>query len=611
LSDHQRDLVRTVRESAATLLALIDDILDFSKIEAGRLEIELAPVSVVDLVEGLCNSLAPVATRRGVQLRSFISPDVPDQVMTDDVRLRQIIYNLVGNAIKFSSGRPEQRGHVSIRVELAEREALLLSFRITDDGIGMKPETVRALFTPFTQAEVATTRLFGGTGLGLAICKRLVDLLKGEIAVASEPGKGSVFTVQLPLAAAPPLPKQAKFDLVGVICIVVLGDSFAAEDLAIYLRHAGAAVAIAKDKQDAVARLPAAQACVVIHDVGEQGVTVATLNSIFGKAENIRHLLIARGLRRLTRINAPNVVTIDGSALRRQALLRAVAVAAGRASPEVFRDPGWQDDFETATAAPSVTEARALGKLLLIAEDDEISQKVILQQLALLGYAAEVANNGVEALRMWRAGSYALLLTDLHMPELDGYTLAQTIRQEEGGQRRMPIMALTANALRGDASRAQVAGMDEYLTKPVQLKFLRAALEKWLPGSSRQDPPANLANKASGNAGPEVNVEVLRGLIGKEEEVVRSFLAEYLQLARRLAGELRDASRAKDARRVAAIAHKLKSSSRSIGAIVLGDLCAELENAGKAENVWDIVKAIGPFDAAMDSVEFWIEKYLG
>jgi len=485
LSAHQTELVNTIRESATALLGIIDDILDFSKIEAGRLEIEQIPVSVPDIVEGLCNSLIPVAAAKGVALNLFISPEIPERLLSDDLRLRQLLYNLVGNAIKFSSGNPERPGEVSVRVEPHADTPFRLSFRIADNGIGIKPETLKNLFTPFTQAEVATTRRFGGTGLGLAICQRLVDLMEGEIHAESTFSEGSVFTVILPFEIPAEQPQPAAISLQQLNCILVNAPRLHAEDLQAYLAHAGAQIDIVEDTE-AAARLAAERGglVVVIQYAGRQqlGNTAA-----FEALTEVRHLWITQGRRRRPRVEKSNIVTLDGDALRRNALLRAVAVAAGRASPEIFHDHN-EDDFsrEVAVTPPTVAEARAKDQLILIAEDDNLNQRVILQQLRLLGYAGEVAENGVEALHLWREGNYALLLTDLHMPEMDGYSLAQTIRQEERGEHRLPIIALTANALRGEANRAKAAGIDTYLTKPVPLKNLRTTLEQWLPQPGRR-----------------------------------------------------------------------------------------------------------------------------
>jgi len=611
LSTHQADLVRTVRESANSLLGIIDDILDFSKIEAGRLEIEQTPVCVADLVEGLCNSLLPVAAHRGVDLALFVSPQIPEQVLSDDVRLRQVLYNLVGNAIKFSTGRPGKRGQVSVRVIVASTAPLRLTLRVADNGIGMAPETMKDLFTPFTQAEVSTTRRFGGTGLGLAICKRLVDLLHGEIMVESTLGIGSTFTVTMPFEVPSRQPVRSLPGLSGLDCILVDGPSINANDLRAYLEYAGARVHLAADSAEAaqIAALFAVPVVVIRATATLERSASTAPPAAFAQVSNARHLIITRGRRRRARVEG-HTVTLDGDALRRLALLRAVAVAAGRASPEIFHEKSEEFLPSEGVTPPTIAEARTRGQLILVAEDDAINQKVILKQLALLGYAAEIAGDGAEALRLWHEGRYALLLTDLHMPEMDGYTLAETIRREEAGRSRMPILALTANALRGEANRARAAGMDEYLTKPVLLTTLRAALEKWLP---RFDEPASAAVSPE-EAGPlsahAVDIAILKGLVGNDADTIHELLKGYLVSARRLAEEIHAALAAGDTRHVGAAAHKLKSSSRSVGALALGDLCAELENLGKTGDKSAIANGMLAFESALAKVEAEIAGFL-
>lgn len=609
LSDHQSDLVNTIRESASTLLALIDDILDFSKIEAGRLELERRPISIGDLIEGLCNSLIPIASGKGVDLDLFVSPDVPEYVLADDVRLRQVIYNLVGNAIKFSAGRAEKRGQVYIRAEVVSPSPPILAFKIQDNGIGMSAEALKQLFTPFTQAEVSTTRIFGGTGLGLAICKRLVSLMEGNIEVASEPGVGTVFTVRLPLGLAPDQPERQRPSLAGARCIVIDNGTLNVGDLRAYLEHAGASVQVVGSPDAAIQAAGDLAGIVVVHGAVRDEFSVEGLHVTFAAAPNVRHLIIMRGRRRRARIQSPEVVILDGDALRRDILLRAVAVAAGLASPEIEQEMPAKSLLDE-HAPPSIVEARAAGQLILVAEDDATNQKVILQQLRLLGYAAEVAANGKEALHLWRAGRYALLLTDLHMPEMDGYTLASQIRYEEAGGRRMPIIALTANALRGEAHSAHMAGMDEYLTKPVKLDQLRSTLSKWISLSlpvGREKPHQATSNKSSDDV---IDVDVLKSLIGDDDKVVRDFLAHFVTAASAAMDELREACGCADYKKVGTIAHKLKSSSRSVGAMALGDLCAELENASKAEDSTAVVQCQARIEATTDAVEARISALL-
>ncbi|MEO7057436.1 MAG: PAS domain S-box protein [Caldimonas sp.] len=348
LDPEQSKMLGLARDSAYSLMGIIEDILDFSKIEAGKIELERAPMSVADIVEKVCALFGGVAG--GVAVVVAVDPTLSQPVWGDAVRVRQILVNLVNNAIKFS-GHRSGRGRVSVRA--GQRPAGLgqvaLELVVEDNGIGMNQVTLGQLFSPFSQADASTTRRFGGTGLGLTICKRLVELMGGEILVSSTPDVGSTFTVRLPL------------DIVA------------------------------------------------------------------------------------TQVKEPVVVPRSRS---------------GATAPRMGSDP-----------RPG---------LILVAEDNAINQKVIAAQLQLLGYEAEIADNGSAALMLWRSGRFAMLLTDLQMPELDGYGLATHIRSEERAGLRMPIVALTANALKDEASRCVAAGMDDYLTKPVQLPKLEALLDQYL-----------------------------------------------------------------------------------------------------------------------------------
>ena len=613
LSESQADAVRTIRASAFSLLGIIDDILDFSKIEAGRLELERAPVALPDLIESVCDTLLPVALDKDVELNLFIAPQVPDLVWADATRLRQVLFNLAGNAIKFGAGRPNKRGRVSIRVDVTQNPERLV-LRFADNGIGMASETLANLFSSFTQAEVSTTRRFGGTGLGLAICKRLVALMNGEIDVHSVLGEGSIFTVTLPFEMAEGGVRRQDPDVSDLDCIVV-GSDENADDLRAYLEHAGARVHRVPDLDAAVRKAGTLPRAVVIQNTRRDKPSLEALHAAFAGVPDVRHLLIARGWGRRARMAATDVVSLDGNCLRRSSLLRAVAVAAGRASPEVLHESGGEAML-VEPIAPTHAQARALGQLILVAEDDEVNQKVILRQIEVLGHAAEIAENGGEALRLWRAGDYALLLSDLHMPDMDGYTLAETIRREEAQRgtswrERMPILALTANALRGEAMRAQAAGMDEYLTKPLQLNLLKAALTKWMPRANPETMPAELPQEpGAAPAAHGVDVAVLKGLVGDDPQLVHRLLADYRAAAERLGQEVRAASSTDDTRQIGAIAHKLKSSSRSIGALALGDLCAELENACRSGTREEVQRGVVKFEAELREVDAQIAALL-
>jgi len=607
LSADQKEMVCTIRDCASALLKIIDDILDFSKIEAGKLQIDRVPTSIEEVVDGLSTSLATVADARGVALRTYVSPELPASAMFDDTRLREILYNLVGNAIKFSAGRNGIQGQVALRATLVEGPAPQVRFDIGDNGIGMTADTLTKLFQPFSQAEASTTRRFGGTGLGLAICRRLVSLMGGEMSVRSEPGRGSTFTVTLPLEAVAGDPPRKLTDLSGLGCIVIASPDWRCDDVADYLRFAGAQVEIAADTYDARQLLSRANGMrVLVHDerctcteVAPHGSREASMLS--GDVQ----IAASRSLALMTR--TAGAVSIGAQALRRRVLLDAVAIAAGRGNTASLGDAERDDSGRAGNAA-------AEGVTLLVAEDDEINRRVISRQLDLLGYAADMAVDGEQALEMWRTKPYTLVLTDLHMPRRDGYELAQAIRAEEAhdARARVPIVALTANAITGEANRAKALGIDDYLTKPLKLNLLEQALLQWtserlLSGapeahqaqtraessSACADAPA--VRDASGvsdssassddnlviedEAATIVDIGVLKGIVGDDHETVQALLIEYVECSAELAEQLRAHLSEGRAREAASVAHKLKSSSRSIGALPLGELCAEIEAA--------------------------------
>lgn len=609
LSEHQSDAVQTIRESAFALLRLIDDVLDFSKIEAGKLELERIPVMLSEVAEGVCDTLNSLADSKSVDLFLFVSPEGPARVWSDPVRLRQILYNLVGNAIKFSGGRPATRGRVELRVSLVSTNPCRVRIQVADNGIGMSPEVQRNLFQSFRQAEISTTRRFGGSGLGLAICKRLVTLMDGEISVSSAAFEGSVFTVELPVEALDGGSANDLPDLHGVNYVLVTGPYINVEDLQIYLECAGARAHIVHAGVDAVGICKELSNAVVVHGLVDDASRAEWVSS-FAHLSHVRHLLILRGRRRVARLAGPRVVTIDGNSLRRRSLLHAAAVAAGRASPEARPTGAESNVVHEAFVAPTVAEARAAGQLILVAEDDSTNQKVLLRQLELLGYAAEVASNGVEALELWRKGGYALLLTDMHMPMLDGYGLTSVIRQEESGDSRMPILALTANALTGEASRARAAGFDEYLTKPMQLLVLREVLEKWLPHNGATVAEIASRDQEDHPQGRDVlDIDVLKRLVGGAPSMIGEMLTDYEQSLRGSLAALQTAAASGDLEEVGIVSHRLKSSSRAIGALSLGDLCAELENAFRLADRKEVRQLVASLEPVAEQVLGRIRLY--
>jgi two-component system sensor histidine kinase/response regulator len=616
LRGKQVEMVDLVRESAWSLLDIIDDILDFSKIEAGRVQIEHMPMAVADVVEKVCSMLDRPAKKKAVELTLFIDPAIPQEVLGDALRLRQVLLNLVTNAIKFSSS-PQRQGKVFVRALLADRhqERLTVEFQVTDNGIGIDEKTQKKLFTAFTQADISTTRRFGGTGLGLVISRNLVELMEGKITVKSEVDKGSTFTVRLSFEPVPAkhCVDELTSDVTGLSCLVVGGPEGLATGLAAYLTHSGAEVECVENLAAAQSFLGRCQAGLWVAIIDTEGAKPAlddlrTTISARGGLD-VRFVIIGRGQRRWPRIRESGAVEVDGDVLTRHNVIKAVALAAERVQEEIKSRPS---TFYTEKLSPPSREgALREGKLILIAEDNETNQKVIRQQLALLGYATDIASNGREALALWGSGDYALLLTDLHMPEMDGYELCAAIRENETGKTHTPIIAITANALKGEAENCRALGMDDYLSKPVQLVYLQKTLEKWLPASASPDLPAAIATVPTPTVPTTtaipVDVSILERLVGNDPAVINECLQSFRTSATKTAAELKIAYHAGQAAEVAVAAHKLKSSARSVGALTLGDLCAGMEEAGSANQTAELATLFLPFETEMAA----LDNYLG
>lgn len=622
LSAYQREMTDLIRESAFALLEIIEDILDFSKIEAGRLEIEQVPVSLEKVIERACGTLAPMAANKEVELTLFVDPALPKSVVGDALRLRQILINLINNAIKFSSGM-SRLGRVTVKVLLKDMpvdDTVTVLFLVEDNGIGMDEATRKRLFTPFSQGDASTTRRFGGTGLGLIISRYLVELMKGNIAVESNPDQGSAFKVCIPfrvIQAEVSTQRESEIDLAGLSCVVMGSEDGLRSGLAAYLKYAGAAVEQVSDLSALRNRIKqlAAGHWLLVADAGDGEFPVDELRAAFRDRtganvnDELQFVIVRRGRRHRGRVENKGVVTLDGNVLYRRIFLHAAAVAAGRAKLE--EDQAAPAEAVVRVVPLSREEALQRDNLILVAEDNEINQKVIRQQLALLGFAADIVVNGREALQKWKSGEYALILTDLHMPEMDGYQLTQSIRAEKTGRYQIPIIALTANALKGEAERCRAMGMDDYLSKPVQLEQLKSVLVKWLPGSKQtEQQEENVQQPAVATEKVAVDVSILKSLVGNDQIIIREFLQDFLGDSQKIAGQLQSAVTNGKTDEAKSAAHKLKSSARSVGALALGEWCARMEEAAKQGDTEKLGNLLSGFEQELTEVENYIEKTL-
>jgi two-component system sensor histidine kinase/response regulator len=619
LSREQRNMVHTIRDSSFSLLSIIDDILDFSKIEAGKLSLECLPTSIEEMLEGVGDTLLPMAFNKGIELLLYYSPVIPPLVYADPVRLRQILFNLAGNAIKFTDSDSGDIGRVQMRADLDTmpdgRACLLL--KIEDNGIGMAPEVQAQLFQPFVQAESSTTRRFGGTGLGLTICRRLADLMGGYIEMESVKGEGSTFTVKIPLEVASIEPIQDMIDLEGVNVLLVNSEETIDIIIDIYLSVAGANVVrmnVGGNVVEAIEDLsPTACELVVIidgHIKPGQGPSLRQQLSEELAIFKPVFVTLQHGRRQSPRKNDEGSVSIDIDAMHRSAFLHAVEGALGRIF--VKSKPTFDENVEgnvIVQTALSVSDAKATGRLILLVEDNKTNQKVLLCQIGLLGFAAEVANDGCEALSMWRNGHYACVLTDLQMPEMDGFELTQSIRDEEIEGSHVPIIAISANALKETKQECLASGMDDYLTKPVQLDVLRDKLTQWFGDDvSESKSNSKITLEASDkDKVSAVDPNVLKEILGVDDPVMLAdFYADFIRGSEEIVSALLAAQKNHDAEEVGALGHRMKSSARTVGANTLADCCLALELAGKEADWKAIDPQIDQLPAYLQAVKDWL-----
>ncbi|HLK91366.1 MAG TPA: ATP-binding protein [Polyangia bacterium] len=479
LTAEQRDFAGTIRSCSSALLAIVNDVLDFSKIEAGMLAIETVAFDLRTIMEEVADLLAPRAAERGLALAVRVPPDLPVALCGDPGRLRQVLTNLVGNAVKFT-----ERGEVLLEARrLHERGGSVgLRLEVHDTGIGVPRDRQAAIFESFTQADGSTTRRYGGTGLGLTICRQLVALMGGTIGVESEPGRGSTFWVELELpkqteAPPPPIPPAG---LQGLRLLVVGEDATSRGILREQLCAWGGRAEEADGPDHAAAMLRAAArgdpyGLVVVDgtEAAERIRATAPLGAV------PLFLLAPVGARNAADARAQGFAAVLAKPVRQGSLLDALGAALGE---------------EAAPTAPAIAAAAGTGAAepwrVLVAEDNAVNQRVALLMLERLGCRADAVANGRDAVEALGRAPYDLVLMDVQMPEMDGFEATAAVRAgEAGGGRRLPIVAITAHAMEGDRERCLRAGMDDYLAKPITQQALADVLARWCPRRGRAPRP--------------------------------------------------------------------------------------------------------------------------
>jgi two-component system, sensor histidine kinase and response regulator len=628
LTARQREYLGLVKSSADSLLGVINDILDFSKIEAGKLSLDPAPFGLRDAIGETLQTLALRAHAKGLELACRIAPDVPDALVGDVGRLRQVIVNLVGNAIKFT-----ERGEVIVEIvaEGRDESALVLRLTVVDTGIGIAAEKLETIFEPFEQADRSTTRRYGGTGLGLAISAKLVAMMGGRIWAESRPGAGSTFGFSVELGLAPrgqeaggsPALDPPRLEELPILVVddnatnrLILAEilaSWGARPSAV----AGAAEALALLRAAAVGGRPFAAALVdgMMPELDGLGLTrrirgepaiAATPVLLLTSAGAPDDADVSRALRIAACLTKP----VRQSDLY-DALMKALAPSEPRAASASVGvgEVGGADRGSRDPAGPRLK--------VLLAEDHPVNQKVAVRLLERLGHSVVVVPDGVQALSALRADRFDVVLMDLQMPEMDGFEAVRTIREgEDGTARHLPVLAVTAHAMQGDRQRCLDAGFDDYLSKPIRQSELEAALAT--VGSDRgPDGEADTGSAADGDVDRDPEVDSVRLLAALEAacdgdlDFARDLAASFLESAPRCLDDLRDALRAADPGRVAIEAHGLKGISRTIGAHELADACTLLEDAARRADLLDAEPLAARIQAAWEWVRPTLEQLVG
>jgi two-component system, sensor histidine kinase and response regulator len=572
LTPRQRHLSQTISHSAAALLQIINDILDFSKVEAGKLELECIEFGLRETVEQAIEICASRAHAKGLELACDVGLDVPAKVRSDPMRLRQILINLVGNAIKFTDA-----GEVIVRVKVIGEDGLL-RFEVIDTGIGISREAQTDIFNAFSQADSFTTRKYGGTGLGLAICRELATLMGGEIGVDSVVGRGSIFWVEVRLApiveATPTFTRLPRMRLVG-LCALIVDDNTSHRDiLAQHLKSWGVEVVAAESSLDALAVLNTPEGLrfdfALLDDQmpGMDGIALAKRIREDSRLAAMRLIMLTT--RDNHESNSDTVqlfAAILTKPLRRSQLLNCVTRAM-IAAPE----PGLE---ETAVRSVPTATARAFVPKILLVEDNPVNREVAVGMLESLGCVAHAAENGWLALEAINNDAYDAVLMDCQMPVMDGLTATAELRRREqnAGGARMPIIALTANAMEGERERCLAAGMDDFLSKPFSQQQLAALLKRWLalhvlPESERRE----------GSRLPLIDESVLRNIAAlARPALLNSMIELYLQHSPPLVTAIELAVASGQLEALQEALHTFKSSTANLGGLRLATLTKECE----------------------------------
>ncbi|MBQ4834687.1 response regulator [Pseudoalteromonas sp. MMG010] len=580
LDGAQYRLSTIIRESAFSLLSILDDILDFSKIEAGKLNIDPIPFSVTDTIEEVARVLSSVAKKRELDLELSIAPDIPINLIGDTIRVRQVLYNLCSNAIKFTSTDKNRIGQVKISVEVAHNTAdhFTLRFSVIDNGKGMTQAQLSEIFNPFIQAENSITREYGGTGLGLSICKSLTELMLGTISVTSHIGIGSEFTVELPFSISGGIKYAHKNTLKDHKVFVVTKHTERMKLMFRYLSFMGAKTVLLESQQEIESVQETPNAIWVIDGIDNMENVNSLLRKLLYTLEDNSQQAVVLSKLDDAAINHKNIFYINAAPLCKSNFMMSILVAAGLHQPKQIKQTKSLNNYL------NIEQAREQKKLVLLVEDNILNQEVLTEQLHILGYGVEIANNGEEGLNLWRTGNHSLILTDLHMPKMSGYDMVEKIRDEaellEDINAQPYIIAVTANALKGEKERCLAVGINDFITKPIELNALENTLQVWAD-KYNQDPLVIIhQNKAM-----PIDLDAVQKYVKSDEAKKIRFFKMYIEQSQSLVKSINSAVMMNEQAEIIEACHQLKSISKTVGANTVAELSGNYEDQCKAEEL--------------------------
>ncbi len=587
LTAEQMDYAEAISDSARALLVILNDILDYSRIQAGKLVLESTPFSPREIAEQTGRLLFSQGMEKGVEILVRCPDDVPNRVVGDPTRLRQVLSNLAGNAIKFTD-----RGHILIEVRCEKKtgDKCTLLIRVSDTGKGIPGERLRTIFNKFTQADESTTRKHGGAGLGLAICKHLVEMMGGSIDVESEPGVGSTFFFHLEAPYEEEAPGEGMDDEFSEIPVLVVDDNEITNLITLeYLKSWNIPRGEARTGKEALQRLRRARRKgapfrIALLDYFMPGMDGGELAKAIKTDEEIRDtmlILLSSGVL-AERLDPDTRAHFTASLTKpvRKTLFQRTLMEAWRQYNE---DPAGSLHLDALPVgepdAPTAVNAR-----VLLVEDNRMNQRVAAGILRRFGCEVDIAENGLEAVNRFKREPGDMIFMDVHMPVMDGFEATQKIREYEGVLSRVPIIAMTALAMEGDRRRCLQAGMDDYMSKPVGSKSIQNILMKHGPGPrpaadppDAMDPPPGTGDEAL----PVMNPGQLLDISGHDEETIRELIHEFMKDAPAYLDDLTDAVRTGDAKRIFRKAHRLKGLAANAGGEKMREMLLEIENGAR------------------------------